>query len=63
MLFGALQMADVGTRQEQLGASSWSGWAVPLLGTEAVCKGVRFCAAELLRSGNVETWRAQQRLD
>ena len=39
MLFGALQMADVGTRQEQLGASSWFCWAVPLLVTEAVLQG------------------------
>ena len=39
MLFGALQIADVGTRQEQLGASSWFCWAVPLLVTEAVLQG------------------------
>ena len=39
MLFGALQMAAIGTRQEQLAAASWFCWAVPLLVTEAVLQG------------------------
>jgi uncharacterized membrane protein len=40
-LVGVLQAADVGTLQEQLAASSWFCWAVPLLATEAILQGRR----------------------
>jgi hypothetical protein len=35
----ALQIADVGTLQEQLAVCSWFCWAVPLLVTEVVLQG------------------------
>jgi hypothetical protein len=38
-LFGILQAAGVGTRNEQLAAASWFCWALPLLVTEAVLQG------------------------
>ena len=41
MLWAALAAAGVGTLQEQLAASSWFCWAVPLLVTEAVLQGRR----------------------
>jgi uncharacterized membrane protein len=39
--FGALQAAGIGTLSEQLAASSWFCWAVPLLLTEALLQGRR----------------------
>ena len=41
LLFSALQAAGVGTTPEQLAASAWFCWAVPLLVTEAVLQGRR----------------------
>ena len=40
-LWSALQAAGIGTREEQLAASSWFCWALPLLITEAVLQGRR----------------------
>lgn len=40
-LWSALQAAAIGTRQEQLAASSWFCRALPLLITEAVLQGRR----------------------
>jgi uncharacterized membrane protein len=39
VLFSALEGAGVGTLQEQLGASAWFCWSVPLLLNEAVLQG------------------------
>jgi hypothetical protein len=41
LLFTALQAGGVGTLPEQLGASAWFCWSVPLLLTEAVLQGRR----------------------
>ena len=38
-LWSALQVAGIGTQHEQLAASSWFSWAVPLLVVEAVLQG------------------------
>lgn len=47
--WSALQAAGVGTQHEQLAASSWFCWAVPLLVVEAVLQGRRiFGRPELL---------------
>jgi uncharacterized membrane protein len=40
-LWGVLQAAGIGTQHEQLAASSWFCWAVPLLVTEVVLQGRR----------------------
>lgn len=45
MLFVALQAAQIGTVQEQLGVASWFCWAVPLLVTEAALQGRKVFAA------------------
>jgi hypothetical protein len=45
VLFVALQTANIGTVQEQLGVASWFCWAVPLLITEAVLQGRKVFAA------------------
>jgi hypothetical protein len=37
--WAALQAGGIGTRDEQLAASSWFCWAVPLLVLEAVMNG------------------------
>lgn len=39
LLFTILQSAHVGELREQLGASAWFCWAVPLLVTEAILQG------------------------
>jgi hypothetical protein len=39
ILAGILQVAAVGTLNEQLAAASWFCWAVPLLVTEVVLQG------------------------
>ncbi len=39
MLFAGLQAADVGTRPEQLAASAWFCWSVPLVVAEAFLQG------------------------
>ena len=51
ILWSALQAAGIGTLHEQLAASSWFCWAVPLLVTEAVLQGRRiFNGGRSLRS-------------
>jgi uncharacterized membrane protein len=50
-LWTALQAAGIGTVQEQLAASSWFCWAVPLLGTEIVLQGRRIFGPRALRAG------------
>jgi len=44
ILAGVLQVAGVGTLQEQLALASWFCWAVPLLITEAVLQGKKIFA-------------------
>jgi uncharacterized membrane protein len=44
-LWAALQAAGIGTLQEQLAASSWFCWALPLLITEAMLQGRRIFGA------------------
>jgi uncharacterized membrane protein len=44
--WAALQAAGVGTRNEQLAASSWFCWAVPLLVLEAVMNGRKIVAGQ-----------------
>ena len=39
IMFTALQAAQVGQVQEQLGLASWFCWAVPLLITEVILQG------------------------
>src|SRR5213596_236805 len=39
MFTGSLQVAGVGTTQEQMTAASWFSWAVPLLITECLIQG------------------------
>jgi uncharacterized membrane protein len=46
MLFGLLQTAHIGTTLEQLAASSWFCWAVPLLITEGILQGRKILAAQ-----------------
>lgn len=45
MLFTGLQAAEVGTLPEQLGASAWFCWALPLVVTEAFLQGRKVFAA------------------
>jgi uncharacterized membrane protein len=45
-----LQMADIGTRAEQLAMSSWFCWAVPLLIVETVMHGRRIFAEQRPRA-------------
>ena len=44
-LWTALQMAGIGTRDEQLAVASWFCWAVPLLFVEAVLQGRKIFGA------------------
>jgi hypothetical protein len=47
--WSALQAAGVGTQQEQLAASSWFCWAVPLLVVEALLQGRKIFGKRELR--------------
>ena len=52
-LWGVLQAAGIGTLQEQLAASSWFCWAVPLLIVEAVLQGRRIFGRPPLNTATV----------
>ena len=49
MLFVGLQSAEVGTLPEQLGASAWFCWSLPLVVTEAFLQGRKVFAARPVR--------------
>jgi hypothetical protein len=51
MLFIGLQTAEVGTLPEQLGASAWFCWSLPLVVTEAFLQGRKVFAPRPQRAG------------